>query len=227
MLPKMSKKSTFLQLKENERAYRRDIILSAAIDLFDQYSFHDVGMRDVAEEAGISPASIYRYFSSRDDILVEILSQDITNGRERQWRRVEAGDATLEEIAAGIVDFFWERESTLQIVGHFLWNYDVDEEAKRKFRSLQKSYLDEFDRVLVGMGCEVRNVRLFSKSFFASLFGIIASYRNYPQGADTADAHTNLHLLAQATAGIFKNGMQHVDLNAVNAAEAYPVAPRE
>ncbi|MCF8086309.1 MAG: TetR/AcrR family transcriptional regulator [Desulfohalobiaceae bacterium] len=221
----MSKKSTFLQLKENERAYRRDIILSAAFHLFGQYSFHDVGMRDVAEEAGISPASIYRYFSSRDDILVEILSQEISNGREKQWRRVESGDTTLEEIAAGIVDFFWERESTLQIVGHFLWNYDVDEEAKQKFRGLQKSYLDEFDRVLLGMGCEVKNVRLLSKSFFASLFGIIASYRNYPQGADTENAYNNLHLLAQATAGIFKNGMQHVDLEAIHGVGASPHAP--
>jgi AcrR family transcriptional regulator len=223
----MSKKSTFLQLKENERAYRRDIILSAAIDLFGKYSFHDIGMRDVAEEAGISPASIYRYFSSRDDILVEILSQEIQNGRERQWRRVQSGNASLEEIAVGIVDFFWERESTLQIVGHFLWNYDVDEEAKKKFRSLQKSYLDEFDRVLVGMGCEVGNVRLFSKCLFASLFGIIASYRNYPQGADTVNAYNNLKLLAQATAGIFKNGIQHMDLEAISAGGTSPVAPRE
>ncbi|MEF8888517.1 MAG: TetR/AcrR family transcriptional regulator [Desulfohalobiaceae bacterium] len=224
----MSKKSTFLQLKENERAYRRDIILSAALHLFSQYSFHDIGMRDIAEEAGISPASIYRYFSSRDDILTEILSEEINNGRQKQWKRVESGFTSLEDLAAGIVDFFWERESTLQIVGHFMLNYDVDEEAKKKFRSLQKSYLDEFDRVLMGMGFEGSNVRLFSKAFFASLFGIIASYRNYPQGADTENAYNNLHLLAQTTAAIFKNGMQNMDTEALGAPEiCQATTPRE
>jgi len=223
----MSKKSTFLQLKENERAYRRDIILDAAVGLLGQYSFHDVGMRDIAEEAGISPASIYRYFSSRDDILVDILSQEVEKGEKRQWRRVRSGEASLEEIAAGIVDFFWERESTLQIVGHFLWNYDVDEDAKQKFHSIQKSYLEEFDRVLTGLGCRGYNVRIFSKSFFASLFGIIATYRNYPQGGDPAHAYNNLHKLASTTASIFKNEMQLLDPNSLDPVEAYPVSFRK
>ena len=223
----MAKKSTFLQLKENERAYRRDIILSAALHLFSQYSFHDIGMRDVAEEAGISPASIYRYFSSRDDILVEILSQEIMDGRKKQWRRIRSGETTLEDIAGGIVDFFWERESTLQIVGHFLWDYDVDEEAKKKFRALQKSYLDEFDRVLMGMGCQLSNVRLFSKCFFASLFGIIVSYRNYPQGADSTDAYNNLHRLSQITAGIFRQGMQHMDPEILPSYNSLSAPPQE
>ncbi len=202
------KKSTFMQLKESERVYRRNIILDAAIDLFSQHPFHEIGMRDIADEAGISPASIYRYFNSRDDILAEILDQEMENGRQKQWRRVQAQEgASFEDIAAGIVEFFWHRESTLQIVGHFLWNRDVDEQAKEKFLSIQQNYLDEFDKVLMKMGCPQENLRLFSKSFFASLFGIIASYRNFPEGMDENKAYEHLHELALMTATVFKNGM--------------------
>ena len=206
----MAKRSTFIELKENERAHRKEIILNAALRLYDKYSFHDIGMRDIGKEAGISPASIYRYFSSRDDILAEILNQMMMLGRDRQWQRCKSESVSLEEIAGGIVDFFWERESILQIVGHFLWNYDVDEEAKKKFQTTQKTYLDEFDRMLAGMGCKERDLRLFSKSFIASILGIIVTYRNDPRGTTSSEVYASLHRLARATASIFRNGMSHL-----------------
>ncbi|MGM0540502.1 MAG: TetR/AcrR family transcriptional regulator, partial [Thermodesulfobacteriota bacterium] len=106
----MGKRSTFLELKETERAYRRDLILDAAMSLFAERPFHEIGMRDIANEAGISPASIYRYFSSRDDILAEILGHEVSEGSQRQQKRLESGRASLEDIAAGIVDFFMEKE---------------------------------------------------------------------------------------------------------------------
>lgn len=201
----MPKKSTFLQLKESERAYRRDLILDAAMTLFAERPFHEIGMRDIADEAGISPASIYRYFSSRDDILAEILGHEVREGRQLQERRFEEGTATFEEVAEGIVDFFFEKEATLQMVSHFLLKEEVDEEAQQKFISIQEFYLNEFDKVLERMGCS-GNVRLFSRAFFASLLGIIVGFRKYPSG-DREENKKHVHRLARLTATVFKNGL--------------------
>lgn len=202
----MSKKSTFLQLKENERAYRKDLILDAAMTLFSEHPFHAIGMRDIADEAGISPASIYRYFSSRDDILAEILGQEVMEGRQRQLKRLEDDTASIEDIAAGIVDFFLERESTLQMLSHFLLNDDLDEEAKDKFLEVQEYYLEEFDQVLTRMGCSSENVRVFSKAFFSSLLGVIMSFRKYPE-QDRESTRRHVHRLARLTATVFRKGM--------------------
>jgi AcrR family transcriptional regulator len=202
----MSKKSTFLQLKENERAHRKDLILDAAMTLFAERSFHDIGMRDIADEAGISPASIYRYFSSRDDILAEILGQEVMEGRQRQLQRLDEGTASIEDIAAGIVDFFLERESTLQMLSHFLLNDDLDGEAKEKFLEVQEFYLEEFDKLLTRMGCSRENVRVFSKAFFSSLLGVIMSFRKYPE-MDKESNRRHLHRLARLTATVFRKGM--------------------
>ncbi len=103
----MKRKSTFLELKEREREKRRELILEAATHLFSTRNFSEIGMRDIAEEAGISPASIYRYFPNRDAILLEVLGQDINEGRLRQLKRLEEGANSLEEFAIGIVDFFF------------------------------------------------------------------------------------------------------------------------
>jgi AcrR family transcriptional regulator len=202
----MGKKSTFLELKESERAYRRDLILDAAMNLFAERPFHDIGMRDIANEAGISPASIYRYFSSRDDILAEILGHEVSEGSQRQRERLQTGRASLEDIAAGIVDFFMEKEATLQMLNHFLLKEEVDEEAREKFNSIQAHYLQQFDQVLESMGCDKDSVRLFSRAFFASLLGIIMSFRNSPD-TSSENNRKHVHRLAKMTAIIFKKGM--------------------
>ena len=202
----MTTKSTFLQLKETERAHRRDLILDAATTLFAERPFHEIGMRDIADEAGISPASIYRYFSSRDDILAEILDQEVLEGSQRQQDRIKRGTASFEQIAAGIVDFFLEKEPTFQMLSHFLLKEEVDEEARKKFDSIQEHYLEQFDNVLEQVGCARENVRLFSRAFFASMLGIVMSFRKDP-GQSQGEVRKQVHRLARLSATVFKNGM--------------------
>ena len=96
----MGDKSTFKQLREDEREVRKRLIIKAAKELFEEKSFHEIGMRDIAVKAGVSAASIYRYFPSRDDLFVEALIQDINEIEERFQQRLEHRD-TIEDITAG------------------------------------------------------------------------------------------------------------------------------
>ena len=130
----MAKKSTFLKLKEKEREKRRTLILEAATHLFSTKNFSEIGMRDIAEEAGISPASIYRYFPNRDAILLEVLGQDINEGKIRQLKKLEQGAKSLEEFGIGIVDFFFDKESTLHMLTHFLLNEKVAPHILNQFK---------------------------------------------------------------------------------------------
>ncbi|MFP4391869.1 MAG: TetR/AcrR family transcriptional regulator [Desulfohalobiaceae bacterium] len=206
----MNSKSTFMQLKQRERALRRDLILDAALQLFAQRPFHEIGMRDIADEAGISPASIYRYFSSRDDILAEILGYAVEEGRQRQQERLQNSATDFEDVAQGIVDFFLEKESTLQMLSHFLLREEVDEEAREKFNAVRQHYLGEFDQILVRMGYEGGNVRLFSNAFFASMLGIALSFRNQDQNPEETKKH--IRRLARLSAIVFKNGIPGPEL---------------
>lgn len=55
------------------RARRRDAkrvdILRAAARVFRRRGFGDAGMRDIADQADLSPANLYHYFRGKDDIL--------------------------------------------------------------------------------------------------------------------------------------------------------------
>jgi AcrR family transcriptional regulator len=94
----MTEQSTFMKLREDEREVRKQLIISAAMTLFEERSFHEIGMRDIAAEAGVSAASIYRYFPSRDDLFVEALIQDINKIENELEERINAG-GSLDELA--------------------------------------------------------------------------------------------------------------------------------
>ncbi len=203
----VDKKSTFLQLKESEREYRKDLILDAAIKLFSERPFAEIGMRDIAKEAGISPASIYRYFPSRDAILLEVLGQDIQEGEQKQLQRLEKGQASIEEIAMGIVDFFLDREATLQMLSHFMLKDTIDPEIQERFESTKAYYLQHFDRIMVQAGAAPDNIRLFSHTFFASILGIILAFRGIEKNREENRKH--LYRMSRLVATIFKNGVPY------------------
>ena len=49
-------------------------ILDSAIDLFSQYGFKEVSMRQIANEVGIKASSLYKHYSSKEDILENIFA---------------------------------------------------------------------------------------------------------------------------------------------------------
>jgi AcrR family transcriptional regulator len=55
--------------KEAERKDLRPLVLSAAGELFVAQGYQSVTMRKIAQKAGCTPAAIYTYFSSKEEIL--------------------------------------------------------------------------------------------------------------------------------------------------------------
>ena len=202
----MGKRSTFLELKEREREKRRELILEAATNLFSSRNFSEIGMRDIAEEAGISPASIYRYFPNRDAILLEVLGQDINEGRLRQLKRLEQGASSLEEFGVGIVDFFFDKESTLHMLTHFLLNEKVDPAILSQFKLNQKFFLEHFAGVLENIGISIPNIQEFAEVFFSSIFGIIITFKNTNE-QDREKAKEEIYNIVKFTCQIFERAL--------------------
>src|SRR3954462_6788758 len=55
---------------------RRGRILDAAERCFVRAGFHRTTMQDVAAEAGMSPGNLYRYFPSKDAIVIGLTERD-------------------------------------------------------------------------------------------------------------------------------------------------------
>ncbi len=58
--------------REKAAAKRRDKILEAAIMCFLESGYHQTGVRDIANRAGISLGNLYNHFPGKHDVLAEI-----------------------------------------------------------------------------------------------------------------------------------------------------------
>ncbi len=74
----------------------RDKLVAAALRLATEHGYDGFGMRDVAAAAGVSPATAYHYFASKDHVLAEALSEWADVLTERLEAHPPAG-ATVEE----------------------------------------------------------------------------------------------------------------------------------
>jgi AcrR family transcriptional regulator len=137
-------KSILKQLKEDEREVRRKLIISAAKILYKKCSFHDIGMRDIANEAGISVASLYQYFPSQDDLFVAILKTEMMAIRTKLW----TGKLSLEDISINIVDFLIDNEDIFMMMSHFMIKGERKPDTLEKFNIIQELFLNMLESSL-------------------------------------------------------------------------------
>jgi AcrR family transcriptional regulator len=173
--------SRFAELREKEKEARKQIVVESALALFAKKPFYEVGMREVADEAGISPATIYRYFPSQEELFHEAFIQEIASA-STAFKSMVLKDkpASIEEFGITFVDHLIENESTFQMMTYLMLKNDLANPVMGKFDSVTKIFFDLFEQLLVRHGVKKENARLYSHSFIASLAGILMTFRNYP-----------------------------------------------
>lgn len=198
--------SALQRLREQEREARRNLILDAAVGLFAQRPHREVGMRDIAAAADMSAASLYRYFTDRDQLFVEALYREsvaISQGL-RQLLAEGADESRLEDLAAGFVERLLGHDNFFQMMAHFMIHGGMSAEAIERFNQTERLMLDVFEDAFRQMGSP-GNLRLLAHAFFASLSGILITFRNYP-GRKPEETRRHMTRLAALLAQIFRQG---------------------
>jgi AcrR family transcriptional regulator len=80
------------------QAARRERVVRAALDLGAEGGYEAVQMRDVATRAEVALGTIYRYFPSKDSLLLAVMVHWLGDLEHRVSRRPPTGDTTVERI---------------------------------------------------------------------------------------------------------------------------------
>ncbi|MGI8418162.1 MAG: TetR/AcrR family transcriptional regulator [Nakamurella sp.] len=93
------------RLTEENREARRAEIVAAARRCFSRDGFHQTSMPDVAAEAGVSTGAPYRYFSSKEEIILEVAGEAFRVLLRPIERLVESDEvASLEDLVTASID---------------------------------------------------------------------------------------------------------------------------
>lgn len=88
-------------------AVKREIILNAAVACFARDGFHKTKMSDIAEMAGVSDGLAYRYFSSKDEIIHEVVQWVTGSGEPVDLDTLDDDiDATLDMVYSAAAQRF-------------------------------------------------------------------------------------------------------------------------
>lgn len=84
---------------------RRSQILEAATFVFAERSFADADVQEIATKIGIGKGTIYRYFSSKEELFLAAVDYGMRNLKSAVDSAADSSNRPLERIAAGVLAY--------------------------------------------------------------------------------------------------------------------------
>lgn len=185
---------------------RRDAIVSKAAELYGQRGFLGSSIADLAEACGMSKSLLYHYFSSKEDILFEIMDSHVV---------------ALGQIAASVHDEPDPRKRLFRLTEQFMEVYvpasnrhkvllnDLDKLPPQRRKTIiaeQRVLLDAVDAILTELSPTLANKALERRAATMIYFGMINWTHTWfdPKGALHASE------IATLAVNIFLKGVLHL-----------------
>ena len=173
-------------------------ILEAAYDLFSQHGIRTVSMEDVIKRAGVSRATVYRHFRSKEDLVLSFLEI-----REQRWTRewVENGARTRaaspEDRLLAIFDVFdgWFRRADFE--GCTFINVLLEMDSADPLATASRDYLANIRTLVRTLAeeAELRDPEAFAHAWHVLMKGsIVAAGEGDTEAAQRAKALARLLL---------------------------------
>jgi AcrR family transcriptional regulator len=88
---------------ERRKQLKMQQIREAALDLFSHFGVQKVSIQDIAQRANVSPVTIYNYFGSKEDLLLDVLSNYFET-RLQQFLKIINSDLSFQEKIGKMVE---------------------------------------------------------------------------------------------------------------------------
>lgn len=121
---------------------RRTRILAVAQEVFAEQGFRSAEVKTVAQRAGVGKATIYKFFESKEDLLLTIVEENLNDLRDLALKHLISSGPPLERL----------RQVTLSISAYMAQNREFSrvmiQEAGEFAGDIQKQYLDLVEQYL-------------------------------------------------------------------------------
>lgn len=121
---------------EEQKARRRDQILQAAADCFEQTQWDSLTMTAIADRAGLAKGTAYRYVATKEELFLELLLGEMTEwSAELEAALIKPG-AAYESFSTRFARSVSQRPRMLKLLGilHSVIERNVTEAAAAAFQ---------------------------------------------------------------------------------------------
>ncbi len=168
-------------IREQKKAETRKAITESAVQLFTEKGFEKTSIEDIAREAGIGKATVYTYFSTKDEIFMSFCDEEMADSFARLQSPDRAGVKLLDQL----LEFFMikftfitrDNEFGRQLLRDMVFPKDINEKAKehdqRYFDILEELFRSAQQR---GEISDQEDLFLLSVHFFSLYLGVLAGW---------------------------------------------------
>lgn len=130
---------------------RKSQVIQAAAFIFKEKGYGRTTLQDIANEIGITKATLYYYFKNKHDLLFEITDKSITDAISRMTHIVEQPITVEEKIELAFQQhfkFYSTHHPGASVMLHEKTNFlppEMEENIQRKFRE----YITLWEKILI------------------------------------------------------------------------------
>jgi AcrR family transcriptional regulator len=164
-------------IRTRKQQERRARVIQAALSLASEGGYDAVQMRDVSARAEVAMGTIYRYFSSKDELLVAGLAEWARVIRNHSVRKPLHGATLADRVAGVLVDATRMNDSQATLLRALMTAMASGEARPGTYHQDVASALDEIiDRPFEGAtGFDVEGVKVVIHHVWSSAFGRFAT----------------------------------------------------
>ena len=183
--------------RARNQAARRERVIAAAVDLASGGGYDAVQMRDVAARADVALGTLYRYFPSKDHLLIAALAEQVSSLQRRLLQKpprgTKAADRVVDVLRRACRALEREPQLTAALVTALSSADPSVAEAKQKVNDILASVIEnaaDHDALAQREGV----VRVLSHVWFAALVSWVGGMAPTGQMGDDLDITAHLIL---------------------------------
>jgi AcrR family transcriptional regulator len=186
-----------MNTRDRQKSDRRTQLLTAAEGLIAERGFLAVRLEDIGAAAGVSGPAIYRHFSGKEGLLVELLvevSTRLLDGGRAVVAAAHDAEAALDGLIEFHLDFALNEPDLIRIQDRDLAN--LPPAAQRQVRRAQRRYVETWVGVLreAHPGMDEGRARVMAHA----AFGLLNSTPHTVSAAGRDQSRTVLRAMTRA-----------------------------
>ena len=139
--------------REQQREAKRQAVLQAAAELFNERGFHATSLDDIAARLNVSKPTLYYYVKNKDEILLQCVSQGLEMTLEGIEASRQAGGNAVDQLRACMQVYAGIVTQPFGMCLIRVGDEEVPEPSRTELRRM-KSEIDHAFRRLVAQGVE-------------------------------------------------------------------------
>lgn len=168
-------KNTFMKLKKKERKLRKQVIVDTVQYLIREKNLFSITLKDISQDIGIAPTTIYRFFKSKDDIFYYIVLNDIEK-LDLLIEKNKTNITTIDDFVGAISNYLISNNSVSKILWYFFIGMESNQTVLEYFNEIEKKILKIFEKIFIHMGIS-DNHKLRAEVLLYSIMGLIIFFK--------------------------------------------------